>query len=104
MTKLTVPRLLVHCRRILDHYGSGHQIDKCIEELSELKYCLEELKSETDDVERHLLLVQEIVQEIADVIIMATQMSIKFGVKEVEEQVEYKIKRTLRRIEDETRG
>ena len=75
---------------IADYYGLESQRWKAVEELIELANAL----THTDP--------QHITEELADVIIMASQMEYLYDIHiEVECAIERKIKRQLKRIEDE---
>lgn len=74
---------------IADYYGLESQRWKAVEELIELANAL----THTD--------LQQITEELADVIIMASQMEYLYDIHaEVERAIERKIKRQLKRIED----
>lgn len=83
----------------IEHYGVEHQLNKVQEELKEL---IEALENWRNDKTR----LAELVDEIADVMIMIDQLclmqkdSFKF-VKEVEERRKFKLNRLKQRIEDD---
>jgi NTP pyrophosphatase (non-canonical NTP hydrolase) len=78
--------------KILNHYGIVSQINKAIEELTELSLVLQHYVSKKATNE-------EVVDELADVLVMAIQLKHWFGNKEVAERFKYKIDRQLSRIE-----
>jgi NTP pyrophosphatase (non-canonical NTP hydrolase) len=83
---------LRHINTIVEHYGSDRQQDKAIEECSELIKAICKWKE-------HLDFAEDIVDEVADVIIMCNQLMIIFDCfGEVEERIDYKINRQLKRI------
>jgi hypothetical protein len=76
---------------IVGHFGQVAQIRKTIEELTELSLVIQhwlDKKATAGDV----------VEEIADVLIVAQQMRAIFGVVDVDETVALKIDRTLSMI------
>jgi len=76
---------------IVSHFGQIAQIRKTIEELTELSLAIQhwlDKKATAGDV----------VEEIADVLIVAQQMRAIFGVVDVDETVALKIDRTLSMI------
>ena len=83
------------CKTIANHYGKDSQMLIAIEEMSELTT---ELCKNKRGYERK----KEITEEIADVKIMLVQLTALFGIeKEVDDMVDYKIRRQLRRMEQE---
>lgn len=76
-------------RSALIHFGAEHQIDKCIEELAELMTALIHWRDSKATPE-------QVIEEIADVKIMARQMQILFG----EEAVTIAEAEKLRRLEE----
>lgn len=82
-------------REAIDAFGLQHQVDKCIEEMSELTKEL--LKNR--DGEKNL---DHIAEEIADVLITVHQMVAGFDVYfEVDEYIARKLQRLKRRINGE---
>lgn len=83
------------CKTIANYYGKDSQMLIAIEEMSELT---KELCKNKRGYERK----KEISEEIADVKIMLVQLTALFGIeKEVDDMVDYKIRRQLRRMEQE---
>ena len=93
---------------IIDHYGILPQLDKVQEEAEELSLVL------LDPFEKRLTNLgayrKELLDELADVAIMARQSLIivellrvkhNFSYPELSERVNFKLNRTLNRIEDE---
>lgn len=94
------------CHNIADHYGFKKQSMMMIEECSELqkaickwhRECGDSLRSESSDCQERT----DIIDELADVIIMAKQLSYLLSAEdEVSEQIEFKLDRQLRRMEEE---
>ena len=80
---------------IVDHYGSANQLEKSQEELSELITEISRYNQNPD--EPHLR--GNIIDELADVIVMCNQLMIIFDCTgEVEERIDFKINRQLERI------
>lgn len=88
---------------IVERYGTNAQVDMAIEESSELikaflKYRRKKNGTETFNEKE---MREAVIDEIADVSIMATQLQIIFGCTgEVEERIKFKINRQLQRIEE----
>jgi phosphoribosyl-ATP pyrophosphohydrolase len=78
------------------HYGKDSQLDKAIEEMSELTKAICDLKR-NETVQNTV----NVIEEIADVFIMMIQMMIIFGVNEVDNLIEVKLARLKERMEDE---
>ena len=74
--------------QIIVYYGEKHQKNKAIEELLELANAICDNDKEN------------VIEEIADVLIMIEQMQLIFGITndDIQEVKEFKIKRTLERI------
>ena len=82
------------------HYGKASQVEKSIEELRELDEALT----------RYLCAAcpppgtrgyNAVIDEIADVLIMAIQLRVIFGGNEIDKRVRFKIERQLRRMRGE---
>ncbi len=84
---LSLSRMKNACSFILRHYGANHQIEKCIEEMEELKHVI----NGTD--------FEAIQEEVADVLITTLQMALIVGFDKVVEQIDYKLNRTIGVIE-----
>lgn len=83
---------------IIDHYGAIHQKDKAIEELSELITELSRCQQEPNET----YYMENIIDELADVLVMCNQLMIIFDCfGEVEERIDYKINRQLNRMKRE---
>lgn len=78
------------------HYGQDSQLDKAIEEMSELTKAICDIKRE-ETVQNTV----NVIEETADVFIMMIQMMIMFGVNEVDNLIEVKLARLKERMEDE---
>jgi len=80
--------------RAIEHYGAEHQKIKAIEEMSELMIELarEHCNRTTND---------KIVEEIADVMIMAEQLSIIYGREYVQQFKTAKLQRIEQRINND---
>lgn len=94
-------------KTIADHYGFRNQSMMMIEECSELQKAIckwhrergDSLLSESSDCDERT----SIIDELADVIIMAKQISYLLSAEyEVSEQIEFKLDRQLRRMEEES--
>ncbi len=75
----------------LDFYGRNAQDHKALEEVDELSdalFCWLTFGVNAD----------EVIDEIADVLIMVTQMRIAFGVDAVDERIAFKIQRQRERM------
>ena len=74
-------------------YGKNHQVDIAIEEMSELTKAL--LKDR-----RNIGAIDDVLEELADVLIMICQLMMIFNIdaEMLENQMDYKIKRLQRRI------
>lgn len=78
------------------HYGQDSQLDKAIEEMSELTKAICDLKR-NETVQNTV----NVIEETADVFIMMVQMMIMFGTNEVDNLIEVKLVRLKERMEDE---
>ena len=87
-------------KKIIDHFGSKHQILKAIEELAELQRELSKyLCSFDDDLVHNLQLSRAVAEEMADVELMLDQLKLIFKLDNIEKLKEYKTKRTLARYD-----
>lgn len=83
-------------------YGVDSQIDMCIEECSELiKALLKFRRNLKCNSKNGKELTQNVLEEIADVEIMAEQMELIFGRMEVQKVREYKIGRLATRLKND---
>lgn len=84
---------------IISYYGEQFQIDKAIEEMSELTQALIKARQDPDN-----LTEENVLEEVADVWVMIEQLKLIFkGQEVVEEYVDYKISRQMQRIMNESR-
>ena len=76
--------------QIIAYYGEKHQKNKAIEELLELASAIYDNDKEN------------VIEEIADVLIMIEQMQLIFGITndDIQKVKEFKIKRTLERMKN----
>lgn len=74
-------------------YGKNHQVDIAIEEMSELTKAL--LKDR-----RNIGAIDDVLEELADMLIMICQLMMIFNVdtETLENQIDYKIERLERRL------
>ena len=82
------------CLRIVDHYGVTNQELKTIEECAELISALMHNA-------RGRATADDIIDEIADVMIMTQQLSIIYGQRKVDNRIREKLDRQLDRIRNE---
>lgn len=80
----------------IQHYGRDSQMDKAIEEMSELTKAICDFKRE-ETVQNTV----NVIEETADVWIMVAQMMIIFGAGEVDNMIDVKLGRLKERMEDE---
>lgn len=78
--------------QLVKMYGFGHQMDVAVEEMSELTNALMKDK-------RRRASKEEVVTEIADVLICMEQLSLHYGVKAVLDEKERKLQRLKERVE-----
>ena len=76
---------------IFNTYGKSHQVSKLLEEVGEF---IETVINEDKE---------NMVQEIADCMVMLKQFQYYYGItdEEIEEVMKYKIERTIKRMENE---
>ena len=82
------------CRDAVNTFGIKPQVDMMQEEMSELGVAIGHWK-------RGRAREEEVITEIADVMIVARQMAYIFGEEEVEAEVERKLERLRKRIEEQ---
>lgn len=88
-------------------YGNAAQVDMAIEEMSELTKAL--CKERRTDrlgasLPEHKAALENVIEEIADVLIMAKQLLIIFDCEaEVEREIEHKLNRLEKRLERNTK-
>ena len=84
-------------RRCILEYGANSQIDMAIEEMAELTKALLKLRREKGRNSKSL--IDDVIDEIADVRIMCRQMELLFKAEDrVEQRIDYKIKRQIKRL------
>lgn len=87
--------------RAIKNYGDDVQIDKAIEEMSELIKALLKLRYARDGYERDIIM-DSVDEEMADVLIMWTQLSLIFGnAFRIDAWQDKKIERLARRLDKE---
>ena len=86
-------------KKAIRHYGVENQMAQSIEELAELIVAINKCLRYKDDIEAR----NNLVEEIADVLIMIDQLKIIVNIKdyEIECYRRYKLDRLERRIENE---
>lgn len=94
-------RILKHA---ISHYGETHQIDKAIEEMSELTKALLKLRYAEKDYELDIL-QKAVAEEMADVGIMLLQLRMIFDfdstILQYEEEKVQRLQRQIRKEGDE---
>ena len=85
--------------KAIRHYGVENQMAQSIEELAELIVAINKCLRYKDDIEAR----NNLVEEVADVLIMIDQLKIIMNIKdyEIECYRRYKLERLERRIENE---
>ena len=85
--------------KAIKHYGNENQMMQTMEELSELSVAISKCLRYKDDIEAR----NNLVEEVADVLIMIDQLKIIMNIKdyEIECYRRYKLGRLERRIENE---
>jgi len=78
-------------RAALASYGCDRQIIKTCEECAELTVALHHFQD-------HKVPAAKVIEELADVLIMANQMRLLFGPEQVDAAVEYKMDRLSKRL------
>lgn len=87
-------------QRIIETYGENAQVDKVIEEMSELTKAL--LKHRRAPEKERAKAMEDIIDELADVRITVREMELLFQCEgAVEERINYKLKRQMRRMEEQ---
>lgn len=84
----------VSCLTLLEHYGPPEQMRQTIEECGELIVALRHF-------ERGKATYDDVIGEIADVIIMCEQMRFAFGQEKVNETIDRKLSRQMERAAKE---
>jgi ribosome assembly protein YihI (activator of Der GTPase) len=80
------------------HYGRKHQCKKAIEEMAELTKALCKLDENPAMDSKNAKYIDNVLEEIADVIVMMEQLKLFFGQKQIEEIIDLKIDRQIERI------
>jgi len=75
---------------VIKTFGTPNQIDMVREECLELLLALQRLKRGKEELNE---IKTNIIDEVADVLIVINQARLIFGKKEVDERIEYKINR-----------
>lgn len=83
-------------RKAIDVFGTKAQALKAIEELSELSVCLSRWLNGGVKAE-------DIIDEIADVKIMAYQLCLMWGTDAVDKRIKFKLKRLSKRLKKNER-
>lgn len=81
-------------------YGVQAQCDVAVEEMAELTKAIMKIRRVADDYEKAQPVLDNLLEEIADVDIMIDQLKIMWGPREVEEYRRKKLERLERRLED----
>lgn len=91
------PEVLQEC---VDTYGAEAQVDMAVEEMSELtKALLKYRRKEAQDSKDLEAARENILEEVADVIIMLTQLIMIYGGRDlVQETIENKVDRQIKRL------
>lgn len=91
------------CMAIFNHYGFAHQLDKTQEELSELSSAIDAMRLCSGNGQRYIpgLTAHDLMDELADTLIMATQLTQFCGAEWVSDRIDYKLDRQLKRIKEE---
>ncbi len=77
-------------------WGADKQIVKCCEEMAELTQVLCKRLNGNPHVTK-----EQIVDEVADVLVMANQMRLLFGEGAVDERIQYKLNRVITKIDQQ---
>ena len=80
------------------HYGMAHQSKKAIEEMSELTKALCKIDGVPAIDPKNEMYLIDVIEEIADVIVMMEQLKLFFGQKQIEDTIDLKIDRQIERI------
>lgn len=87
--------------KLFDTWGEDAQIRMCIEEMSELtKELCKYLRYKNFDTEKVENVKENIIEEIADVLLCSQQMQLLFGKNKVEQELDYKINRVEKRVNE----
>ena len=80
------------------HYGVIHQNKKAIEEMAELTQALCKISDVPACDSKVPDLLDDVIDEIADVCVLMEQLKLFYGPKEVEDRIDFKIDRQIERI------
>lgn len=80
---------------IADHYGFSSQADMLCEESAEFTVALNKLRRGNNEAYKNVK------EELADVLVVASQLRLLLGSEEIDEIAHEKIKRQLERIKQE---
>jgi len=97
MTGSDFVRPLTFAEYAVRHYGAEAQIKKTQEELRELDHALTEYRFAKSRSSVGPA-TADVIDEIADVLIMAIQLRVIFGGHAIDERVQFKIERQVRRM------
>ena len=87
--------------KLFNVWGEDAQIRMCIEEMSELtKELCKYLRYKDFEPDKLEKVKENIVEEIADVLLCAQQMQLLFGKNKVEEEMNYKLSRVEKRVNE----
>ena len=89
--------------KAVNHYGNGHQVLKCLEEIGEFLQALGRYNN-AEEGEPALLAKDNLQEEIADAIIMLQQMRLIYGLKEIDWWINFKLERLEDRIDKEKKS
>ena len=78
--------------RLVKLYGVGHQMDVAVEEMAELTNAIMKLR-------RHRASSDDVITEIADVVVCMEQLALRFGVDAVMAEKERKLQRLKERVD-----
>lgn len=82
---------------IADHYGFSSQADMLCEEAAEFTVALNKLRRGNNEAYKNVK------EELADVLVVASQLRLLLGSEEIDEIAHEKIKRQLERIKQEAK-
>lgn len=101
-TALRVPRVYSGLEKIMNHYTFEQQMEIFVEECAEATKAVQKYKRSAGmEGDRRMKRKLELIEEVADVLIMANQMQTFLGVRDVNAVIMTKIKRQLERIKRE---
>lgn len=94
------------CHKIAEHYGEKHQMLKAVEEMAELaQVIIKAVNDPPNDKSQAEMMKDEMLSELADVIIMTEQLVKYIDDNEcfdiLNDEIDTKLDRQLKRMEDE---